>query len=548
VLVSDPALGIDRLELQRISLASARQRAGRAGRTAPGRCVRLWSRAEELGMDDHAVPEVLRADMAATVLALKDYGAADPAAFGWFEAPPAERLDAAVRLLQVLGAIDKTGGLTTRGRAIARMPVHPRLGALLLAGAESGLAGEAAAIAAVLSEKDLFRAEGRPSERRPRWTGRSDVLDRAEALDSRGDAAVDIGALMAARRTRDALRRLVEDIPATRTPREDDRLKLLLHAYPDRVSVRREGDPTRGVMVGRRGVVLDGASTVREGRLFLSIDPRETVTPLGTECRVSIASSIEPEWLEEIHPQHLESVVACRFDPERERVLAERERRFLGLTYKVEGISPKQCEAEAAACFAGVIRERLGELLAANEALAGAVARIRFLGRVMPDAGLPPPTDDWLAEQLANGAGGCLSWEDFRERDLASGVLNQLDWSQRSKLDAETPSHLTVPTGNRIRLDYTAGDQPVLAVRLQELFGLAESPRVAGGRVPVLLHLLGPNHRPVQVTSDLRNFWNTTYAEVRKELRARYPKHAWPEDPWNEPPTARGGHRRRPPP
>jgi len=549
VLVNDRDLGFDRLELRRISMASARQRAGRAGRTAPGRCIRLWGAGEEASMDPNATPELQRIDLSATLLGLHDFGV-NPREFAWFEAPPTDAIAAGEQLLEMLGALDRHGRLTERGRRIASLPLHPRLAALVLAGVNAGLTETACAIAAVLSEKDIYTSAGPASARRPRWHSESDVLDRAEQLmESRQPPAnADRAAWAAAQRLMGNLQELCrKQAPASRTADREDSaaaLKLLLHAYPDRITVRREVDPTRGAMVGGRGVVLDGACTVREGRLFLSIDPREVTTYVGLECRVSLASRIEASWIREIHPNLVEQGVRCLYSEEKDRILMERTLAVRGLVYQADGISPSTNTDLAAETFQRALEERIPALVERNEELANLVGRLRLWLRV--SGGNATPAHE-VSTALATGAAaaGCLSIGDLMNRNPAALAFQNLDWKTQQALDRECPTHVTVPTGNRIKLDYTQGEQPVLAVRLQELFGQPESPTIASGRVRVLLHLLGPNRHPVQVTTDLRNFWNTTYAEVRKELRARYPKHAWPEDPWTEPPTART--KRRPP-
>lgn len=549
VLESDHLLGIDRLVLQRISMASARQRAGRAGRTAPGRCIRLWHAAEEAAMEPTITPELQRIDLSGTLLSLHDFGA-DPRSFAWFEAPPAAAVEAAEQLLIMLGALTAQGRLTEHGKRLAAHPLHPRLGALLLAGMDAGLTATACAIAAVLSEKDVYTSERGPlRSRQPRWHSSSDVLDRAELLleNRQPPFGVDRAAWVAAQRVRDNLadtaRRLGrEGSPPPDSEMSERALKLLLHAYPDRVTVRREGDPMRGGMVGGRGVVLDGACTVREGRLFLSIDPREASTAQGLECRVSLASRIEPAWIREIHPALVEVGTRCLYSAEKDRILMERTHSIRGLVFQADGISLSVDPALASATFQRALAERIPALLERNEDLARLGGRLRLLYRLLSS---DDAADDVLAKALADGSAtaNCLSIGELMNRNPASLAFQNLDWKLQQSLDRECPTHLTVPTGNRIPLDYASGEQPVLAVRLQELFGLPESPTIASGRVRVLLHLLAPNHRPVQVTSDLRNFWNTTYAEVRKELRARYPKHSWPEDPWTAPPTAKAKRR-----
>lgn len=341
--------------------------------------------------------------------------------------------------------------------------------------------------------------------------------------------------------------------------RESDLLKLLLYAYPDRVTVRRANDPARGVMVGGRGVVLEPASIVRTAPLFLSIDPRDTTTPGGAdETRVSLASAVEEEWLEEIHPHLLSRSVIHRFDPERRRVISVRETRFADLVVKEDIVGPQSDPKGASRALFEYLRKDPAALFAQDEAASRFLCRLRFLRRHVPELNFPEFGDSTFDEILRDACDGRTSIEQVAGRGLLQRLENRLTWQHREALRDHAPETIEVPSGSRIRLRYpgeaeggagesehSATTAPVLAVRLQELFGWSESPRVARGRVAVVLHLLGPNFRPVQITADLKSFWNTTYSEVRRDLRARYPKHPWPENPWEAQPKAVGGKRTR---
>jgi ATP-dependent helicase HrpB len=253
---------------------------------------------------------------------------------------------------------------------------------------------------------------------------------------------------------------------------------------------------------------------------------------------VGIASAIEEEWLEEVHPGLLERKVVHRFDEERGRVLTVRQTFFSGLLVREDPARGDAAGAEEA-LLEYLLRDP-ARLFEGDEEAGLLLRRVRFLARHMPELKLPAFDEAEFGEVLRGACGGCRSVEDVRRRGLAQHVASRLSWQQRQALDQHAPERVEVPSGNRIRIEYGSEDAaPVLAVRLQEVFGWSETPRLAAGRVPVLMHLLAPNYRPAQITSDLRSFWNNTYQEVRKELRARYPKHSWPEDPWTAPATAR---------
>jgi ATP-dependent helicase HrpB len=558
----DAARGLDRLELGRISRASAAQRAGRAGRTAPGRCLRLWSERETRALAEFDEPDIRRVDLASTLLLLHAWGQSDPSRFGWFEAPPAPQLEAAEALLVLLGAIDPAArSMTPLGHRLIALPTHPRLGRLILAAADVGLAREGAALAALLSEKEiLLPPESRPSLPAGSST-RSDLLLRLDLLtaaEHRGFATsvrsigVDPRAARQVARTRDDLLRAARRfLPAgqggasSSVETEAELLFSLLLAYPDRVAARRERDPATATLVGGRGLRLDASSVVREAPYFLALDARDERRGRAREARVRLASQIELDWLAQHFPGAYQAETVARFDPERRRVVGFRVLRYRDLTLREEPSQAVDPEAAGLALAAALGADPLAFFRASDEA-AQWLDRVAFLRRSMPELELPEATSEALAPLVLDACRGKRAEDDARSGPLVPLLRGLLSHDQDRALQLHAPETLRVPTGNGIRLDYSGDGPPVLAVRLQELFGLAETPRLAGGRIPVLLHLLGPNHRPVQVTQDLRSFWTTTYFQVRKDLRSRYPKHSWPDDPWTARPEARGG--RRPPP
>ena len=542
----DPATGLDRLELGKVSRASAEQRAGRAGRQAPGVCLRLWGEWEHAALPEREAPEITRVDLAGPALQLLAWGETDLAAFGWFEPPDPAALAAAELLLRRLGALDEHGLIAT-GRAMARLPVHPRLARLLVEGHRFGVSREAALLAALLAERDPFpRAPRAERGAGPRRASRSDFLDRLDALEAferrdRGEpAALHAGAARFVLKARDQLADMTKRGLGAGKRSDGDRdgalLRALLAAYPDRVARRREPRSPRAVMVGGRGVRLAEESAVLDPELFLCLD---VAFGSQAESLVRLASEVQPEWLP---PELLRTDVELTFDETRERVIAWRRTRYEDLTISEAEIPAAGEDAErllAAAAAANPERA----LPLDDPAVAGFLARLRWLAGWMPELQLPTFGPAEIARLLPALAAGKRSFAELRRVPLLAALEGILSWEQRQALEKEAPERLEVPSGSRIRIAYEPGRPPVLAARIQEMFGLAETPRLAGGRAPVLLHLLAPNGRPQQVTHDLRNFWETTYPQVRKELQGRYPRHAWPEDPWNARPERRPGRR-----
>ncbi|HEX4962179.1 MAG TPA: ATP-dependent helicase C-terminal domain-containing protein, partial [Thermoanaerobaculia bacterium] len=544
----DPATGLDRLELGRVSRASADQRAGRAGRQAPGICLRLWPAYETATLAEREVPEIARVDLAASALQLLAWGETDLGAFGWFEAPAPESLAAATHLLRRLGALNDQG-VTSLGSTMARLPIHPRLARLLTAGHQEGRTREAALLAALLAERDPFL---RPPVRGagPRRASRSDLLDRLDALESferredSGGDRLNAGAARFVLRARDQLAEMARrELGETAEQDHDETplLRALLAAYPDRVARRREPRSPRGVMVGGRGVRLAEESAVLDAELFLCVELDAGRSGALSEALVHKASAVEPEWLP---ADRLRTSVDLEFDESRERVAAWKRTRYDDLVI-AEAEVPVPKGEEAASVLNQAAAGRLGRALSLDDPeVAGFLARVRSLADWMPELSLPRFTEDEIRALLPVLAAGARSFAELRRAPLLEVLQGALSYPQLEALRREAPERLEVPSGSHVRLTYEPGRPPVLAARIQELFGLAETPRLAAGRVPVLLHLLAPNGRPQQVTHDLRSFWENTYPEVRKELQGRYPRHAWPTDPWNARPERRPARKR----
>jgi ATP-dependent helicase HrpB len=580
----DPASGLDRLELVRISRQAADQRAGRAGRQSPGTCLRLWTELDDRSLAAATLPEVARVDLAGACLELLAWGE-QPETFPWFETPASDRLAAARALLLALGAID-AHGVTPLGRTLARLPLHPRLGRLLINTADLGHASLGALAAAVLSE--------RPSTRRRdgHASSASDLLDLCERAThpvrllqirdqllsllpagSRGadrpqrsdwerrasSAAAGGGPRASAPRSRDEAGDPSPDVPTTSnhetSPVSSPASALgraVLAAYPDRLARRREPGSPRAVLVGGQGVRLADTSAVRDAELFVAVDLdggragdriyRDGVATHG-EALVRIASAVDPAWLP---ADTVRTTTEATYDPERDRAIGVQRTRYVvaGSGEDTLVLSEKVVPAPPEAVVEALVVAASADLARAvpldEPALASLLARIRFLAGAMPELALPNLDDASLRELLPGLATGCRSLAELRRAAWCQAIVGLLDHRQRGTLDRHAPERLAVPSGSDVRVDYRGSDgPPILAVRIQEMFGLADTPRLADGRVPVLLHLLAPNGRPQQVTMDLRSFWNSTYAEVRKELAGRYPKHSWPTDPWNAPPQRR---------
>ncbi|MEM7349763.1 MAG: ATP-dependent helicase HrpB [Acidobacteriota bacterium] len=556
ILRFDPSHGLDRLQLERISSASAEQRAGRAGRQGPGLCLRLWTRHDNLSLAQRTAPEIRRVDLAAPALQLIAWGETDLERFAWFEPPDPSTLARAIQLLTDLGAIN-AGGSTDLGRTMARLPIHPRLARLLIAGRRSGEGPRAALCAALLSERDLVHRTGEgPATARTK--GPSDLLDRLEALeqfDATGYAETALGPIHRGRarhvlRVSQQLTRLAKKIPQVTEGREpttteapDDQdailLRALLAAYPDRLARRRPTDPQRGLMVGGRGVRLSPASVVRDADLFLCLD----LDSKGREAWVRQASRIDAVWL----PEHqVRTAVETLFDDETERVVALRRTRYRDLVIAEVACDPRDADPEALeqALIAAASESLERALSLEAPEVVSFLARVRSLGQWMPELGLPTFEVTDLQALIPQLTPGKRSFAELRRAPLYEILVGSLGFETLRDLDRLAPERLEVPSGSRIRLRYEPGQPPILAVRIQEMFGLQETPSVAGGRVPVMLHLLAPSQRPQQVTQDLSSFWRRTYPQVRKELRARYPRHAWPEDPLSAKPERRPRRRR----
>ncbi|HEY1684860.1 MAG TPA: ATP-dependent helicase HrpB [Tepidisphaeraceae bacterium] len=567
----DPSRGMDRLELRRISKASATQRAGRAARTAPGRAIRLWSAKQHAALDDFQTPEIHRVDLSTAVLSIYAWGATTARQFDWFEPPSDRHLASAENLLELLGALTlrqlsravlsptdplknapapQKFQITEQGHQMLSLPVPPRLARLLLAAHAHGLAEPAAMIAAILSEKDISPRRGpTDSLADSDLLTRSDLQTSPHILKTRDQLLRILPSSTSTSRepmSRGNLELRTQNLELKSHPRpapehkgiEDTALlKLLLLAFPDRVVRRRQSDPATGLMVGNIGIRLAHESAVRRGEYFLAIDVQSDDRSRKSEALVRIASRIERDWLDELFPQFIQSQRTLTFDESRQKVIQKNQTFYRDLLLSESEDMPTDLQS-AGELLAQSLRPRATKFFESDPAAAQWLARLQLLRRAMPEHPWPDLDASALADLLSTAAANHRSVDQLPPALdlLGSTLIYPLD----RLFDASAPVAITVPTGNRIQIDYTNPTGPVLAVRLQELFGLPQTPTICSGRVPLVLHLLGPNYRPVQITNDLTSFWKTTYFQVRKDLKARYPKHSWPENPLTAPPQAKG--------
>lgn len=546
VLRHDRGAAVDRLVLERIDRAAADQRRGRAGRLGPGRCVRLWSAVDDRTLPAAIEPEVRRLDLAGPCLQLALWGERDPSAFPWFEAPDGRALRGAQGLLADLGLIDDAGRITDLGKRAARLPLTPRLAVLALDAASRGAAEVGAAAAALLSERDPFRRRGPDAP--PLDATESDLWDRVAALLDLGAGGaprrgLQVGAARGVLRVKDSILRQLKGRKGAASGVDESEVlaRAVLAAFPDRLARRRDGDPGRLLMVGGRGLRMGRDSGVTEGELLVALDVG-AARRSGDEDFVRMASAVPREWID-----GGEVRVSTRpvFDRSTGRVVGRR-REMLGRLVLRESDQPLGRGDDVEAVLAEAAAETPFEAFGISEGSerAALLERLRFLRVHRPELELPAPDEEAFRALVPMLVPGARSFADLARKDAVGTFLGMLSHAQRVAIEEEAPERVRVPSGSHLRLAYDGDRAPVLAVKIQEMFGLADTPSVAGGRVKVLLHLLAPNGRPQQVTDDLASFWSTTYTQVRKDLRGRYPKHPWPEDPLTAEPTARAKRRK----
>lgn len=522
-----PRSGMTRLETVRVSQASADQRRGRAGRLEPGVCYRLWTEEAQRGLLPFTPPEILDADLAPLALELAAWGVSDAAALPWLTSPPAASLATARALLLDLGALDAAGAITPHGRAMVRLGQHPRLAHLVLKGRDLKQGRVAALLVAILSERDFLRLP--PGQRDVDLRHRVDI-----ALSGKRDGAL--------RLIQESARRLTQREARDETPDVSMTGALLALAYPDRVGRRRPGTAGRYLLSGGRGAVLPEGDPMATEEFLVVAD----LDGSAQDSRIYLAAPITAPEIEELFAERIVDEQLVQWNAREGAVLAQQRRRLGALLLEDKPLAKPDPDKVKAAMLEGV--RQLGiAVLPWSDDLAKWRQRIAFLRALDPagwpdlsDAALLASLDEWLAPFLDG-----VSRRSHLDRiDLGAALKALVPWERQRQLDSLAPTHVEVPSGSRVPIDYANPAEPTLSVRLQEMFGLTDTPRVGGmgvgGRgVPLTIHLLSPARRPVQVTRDLASFWANGYKAVKAELKGRYPRHYWPDDPLVAEPTAR---------
>ncbi|MDQ1560228.1 MAG: ATP-dependent helicase HrpB [Pyrinomonadaceae bacterium] len=567
--------GLPTFSVTRISRASATQRAGRAGRTRPGRALRLYTAQDFNARAEYETPEILRADLTEATLELHAAGVGDLHNFEWFEPPPARALEQAETLLRGLGALDGGRKVTVAGRRMLQLPLHPRLARVLIEAGSRGVAAAACVVAALLSERDIRARQLLSGSRESRFAqpashGKSDLLTLfdlfAEAASKNFAAEVsrrlnlDPRALQRVERVRRQLERLLGVKGETLKTSADTEAELLisiLAGYPDRVARRRSfpgktaGDNYELLLSGGGAATLAPESLVRAEEFLVAVDAEErrgvrAGATRGASTVVRLASAIEPEWLIDLFAENIRETTDLEWNAQLERVET-----VTRLTYEGITLDESRASAPGAAGVAAVLAEAVlaagYETLFERETLERFLARVEFIGRTFPEADFPSLGEEDVRASVVALCEGRRSLAEVRAAARGDGLLRVLGTrltSEQSRMLAKlAPERVTLARGRQVRVNYERDKPPWIASRLQDFFGMKDAPPVAGGRVPLVLQLLAPNQRAVQITTDLSGFWSRHYPQVRRELSRRYPRHNWPENPL-APPTEKSDRQR----
>ncbi len=544
----EPDVGITRLETVRVSRAAADQRRGRAGRTEPGVCYRLWDEPQTGSLEAYTRPEILSADLSSFVLDLAQWGASDPTSLAFLDPPPSAALSEAKALLAELGAIDAQGRITEEGRKLRQLPLPPRLARMVVDAAAEGAGELAATIAVLVTERGLggddvnleHRIDQLRRDRSKRAEDARAMVRRWASLSSpspeRGGSPGEAGRGGVVR----------EETPSRIASRSDLPLSgggeasagaILSLAYPDRLAKSRGGGSGAFLLANGRGGNVDAASALAR-EPFLAI---AELTGAAASSRIILAAPITLEEIEARFADKIEDRDTVTFDGGSASLRARRTKR-LGALVLAEQIKQVTPDADTARTLAqGIVVLGLDKL-PWSKAASQFRTRVEFLRKAegdewpdLSDEGLGRTVADWLEPILTDKTARNAIGAD----ELSDAIMNLVPWALRRRLDAEAPTHFTAPTGSAVPIDYEAEQGPTVSIRVQELFGLAQHPAIAGGRVPLVIELLSPGHKPVQITRDLPGFWRGSYADVRVDMRGRYPRHPWPEDPASALPTRR---------
>ncbi|MCG2631728.1 ATP-dependent helicase HrpB [Bradyrhizobium sp. WYCCWR 13023] len=513
----EPDIGLTRLETVRASRAAVDQRRGRAGRTEPGICYRLWDEPQTASLAPYTQPEILSADLSSLVLDLAQWGVADPAALSFLDPPPQPAWKEAKSLLTELNALDSDGRITAEGKSLRALALPPRLARMIVDSHRAGCGEEAAEIAAVITERGLGGDSADLELRRDQF--RRDRSPRAASA-------------------RDMARRWASQVAASEKPGQQEDLStglMLAYAFPDRVA-RNRGNGSFVLANGRGAAVEQTSSLARAPYIAIG-----EMTGTAASGRILLAAPIAEADIERHFAEHIESVDEISFDRGAMALRARRKRVLHAITLSEATLSVSPSEVTARIFADGLIAVGLDRLPWSKVAKQWR-DRVMFLRKAegeswpdLSDDGLIARRDDWLVPALYDK----IALKDISAGDLSDALMALLPWEMRARLDREAPTHFEAPTGSVLAIDYEAEQGPTIAVRLQELFGLNTHPSIAAGKVPLVLELLSPAQRPVQVTRDLPGFWRGSYAAVRSDLRGRYPRHPWPDDPATALPTRR---------
>jgi len=530
-----PRTGMTRLETVQVSRLSADQRRGRAGRLGPGVCYRLWSKQADLRLALKNIPEICEADLAWLMLELAAWGIVHPQDLHWLDQPPLAACNQARVLLVQMGALSSDGTITLHGKQMVEAGLHPRLGHMILRAVPLGLGGLACELAALISQMEELQRITRQTD--------SDLRQLLAAMRQAGSLRGSGDGLVETAGSRAVLRRIAIEIrhwqrefkiPASGSTDIEDCGILLAFAYPDRIAQRRADG--RFLLSSGRGASFNSNQSLAVAPYLVAVE----LDDQGIESRIFLAVPVEPEDLESNFGDEIQEAVRVAWDTDCQAVRGRRQKRLGALLLK-ECPATNLDPSEILQALLQGIREEGLALLPWTKSATQLVERLQFMHYTalgwpdMSNEALSQTCNEWLAPFLY----GITSRDELQKIDLTRVLLSRLTWEQRQQIEEYAPTHILVPSGQRVPINYGDPAAPVIAVRLQEMFGLTETPCIARGEIRLTLQLLSPAHRPVQVTQDLASFWRSTYFEVRKELMGRYPKHDWPNDPLNAKPACR---------